>query len=139
MRLTLIPAVMAGAVLAGCASEGTSSGTNGKNTPTQNVQAQYTCSGKRNVAVTYEFQGDKVVGANIERRGKEHALFLAEMTDGDFTAFTDGSLTWLAAGQVTRDSIATHAGSRLLGVTRGGRNATLAAQCQPQAAARTAP
>ena len=139
MRLTLIPAVMAGAVLAGCASEGTTSGTNGKNHPTQNVQVQYTCSGKRSVAVTYEFQGDKVVGAIIERKGKEHTLFLAEMTDGDVTAFTDGSLTWLAAGQVTRESIASHTGSQLLGVTRGGRNATLATGCLPQAAARTAP
>lgn len=130
MRLTLIPAIMTAIVLAGCASQTSSTGSKkDEKKLTQTLQGVYTCAGKRHLGVAYEFVNDKATRAIVSSAGKTYELKRADQTDGEATAFTDGKVTWLASGQVTQQSINTHQGSRLLKVSGKGRNRVVAKDC----------
>ena len=131
MRLTLIPMVLVGIVLAGCTTglgsgEGHEDGKSG-----HTLQAVYACKGKRQLGVAYEFVNDRATKVFVSDKRRTYELTRADKTDGGNTAFTDGMVTWMASGQITPQSINTHQDSRLLKVGRNGRAAVVARNCNP--------
>jgi len=125
MRLILIPAV-ASILLTGCASDSADS-----NKVSHTQQSVYHCSGNRQIGVAYQFIDDKATKVIVSDRRQIYELTRADQTDGDATAFTSGTVTWIASGVVTPQSISTHQGSRLLKVGRNGRATVVADNCNP--------
>lgn len=126
MRLILIPAALVSIVLAGCTT-GSADGNNLSRTQ----QAVYICKGKRQLGVAYEFVNDRATKVIVSDKRRTYELTRADQTDGDATAFTNGTVTWIASGEVTQQSVKTHQGSRLLKVGRNGRAAAVASDCNP--------
>lgn len=126
MRLILIPAALVSIVLAGCAT-GSADGNNLSSTQ----QSVYICKGKRQLGVAYEFVNDRATKVIVSDKRRTYELTRADQTDGDATAFTNGTVTWIASGEVTQQSVKTHQGSRLLKVGRNGRAAAVASDCNP--------
>ena len=127
MRLILIPALTACTVLAGCATDSADSK---KTSRTQ--QTVYNCAGNRQLGVAYEFVNDSASKVMVSDRRRTYELMRADQTDGDATAFTNGTVTWIASGEVNPQSIETHQGSRLLKVARSGRAVPVATECNPE-------
>ena len=125
MRLILVPALVS-IVLAGCAT-----GSADSDNLSHTQQSVYSCSGNRQLGVAYQFMSDKATRVIVSDRRQTYELVRADQTDGDATAFTNGTVTWIASGAVTPQSINTHQGSRLLKVGRNGRATVVARECNP--------
>jgi hypothetical protein len=130
MRLILLPAALLSIVLAGCAT-GSADGNKDGNNLSRTQQSVYICKGKRQLGVAYEFVNDKATKVIVSDKRRTYELTRADQTDGDATAFTNGTVTWIASGEVTQQSINTHQGSRLLKVGRNGRATAVARDCNP--------
>ncbi|MGO1765651.1 hypothetical protein CAP48_00935 [Advenella sp. S44] len=131
MRLILIPMALASIVLAGCAT-GSAQGNKAGSDPSHAQKSVYTCKSKRQLGVAYEFVNDKASKVFVSDKRGTYELTRADQTDGDATAFTNGTVTWIVSGEVIRQSAHTNQGSRLLKVGRNGRAATVASDCKPR-------
>ncbi|WP_148274611.1 hypothetical protein [Advenella kashmirensis] len=130
MRLILLPAVLVSMVLPGCATGSADGNRDGSNSG-RTQQSVYTCKGKLQLGVAYEFVNDRATKVIVSDKRRTYELTRADQTDGDATAFTNGTVTWIASGEVTPQSINTHQGSRLLKVGRNGRATAAASDCNP--------